>query len=163
MSELPTLYRDAAGRTIVETRFRVRYCETDTMGIVHHAAYLTWFEEGRSAFTRAIGYPYAQMERDGVALAVAEVHARYHQPARYDEDVIVATCLEEFLSRGMTFSYEVRRAADGVLLASGSTKHISVDAAGRVQRIPDEMRARIRQGGIVIARSEVCDEAIRDM
>jgi acyl-CoA thioester hydrolase len=150
MSETVANYRDAQGRLVVETRFRVRYCETDAMGIVHHAAYLTWFEEGRSAFTRAIGYPYSQMERDGLALAVAEVHARYHQPARYDDEVIVATCLAEFPSRGMTFTYEVRRVADDVLLVSGSTKHISVDATGRVQRIPDAMRARILKGAAIV-------------
>ncbi len=147
MPETATIYRNAQGRLVVETRFRVRYCETDAMGIVHHASYLTWFEEGRSAFTRAIGYPYTEMERDGLALAVAEAHARYHQPARYDEEVIVATCLSEFPSRGMTFNYEVRRAADDALLVSGSTKHVSVDAAGRVQRIPDAMRARILEAG----------------
>ena len=147
MPETATIYRNPQGRLVVETRFRVRFCETDAMGIVHHASYLTWFEEGRSAFTRAIGYPYSEMERDGVALAVAEVHARYNRSARYDEEVSVATCLEEFPSRGMTFSYAVRRAADGALLVSGSTKHIAVDAAGRVQRIPDAMRARILEGG----------------
>lgn len=130
-----------------QIRFRVRYHETDAMGIVHHAAYLTWFEEGRSAFTRAIGYPYAQMEQDGVRLAVAEVSARYHWPARYDEEIIVRTCLAEFPSRGMTFTYEVRRAADDTLLVTGSTRHIALDPSGRVRRIPDEMRARILAGG----------------
>jgi acyl-CoA thioester hydrolase len=117
------------------------------MGIVHHSVYLTWFEEGRSTFTRAIGYPYSQMERDGLVLTVAEVYARYHLPARYDDEVIVAACLEELPSRGMTFAYEVRRASDGALLVSGRTKHISVDAAGRVKRIPDEARTRILEAG----------------
>lgn len=146
MSYASDLSRDAGGQPVVETRFRVRFFETDQMGVVHHAAYITWFEEGRSAFTRAIGYPYAQMERDGLSLAVSEVNARYHQPARYDEEVIVATHLTEFPSRGMTFTYEVRRATDGTLLVTGSTKHISVDAQGRTQRIPDEMRARFTAG-----------------
>ncbi len=135
MTETDRFYRDAEGRPVVETRFRVRYFETDAMRIVHHAVYLTWFEEGRSAFTRAIGYPYARMEADGILLAVAEVHARYHQPARYDDEVIVATCLEAFPSRGMTFVYEVRRASDGELLVSGSTKHIAIDGSGRTKRI----------------------------
>ncbi len=114
------------------------------MGVVHHAAYITWFEEGRSAFTRAIGYPYSRMEAEGVSLAVAEVTARYHRPARYDDEVSVATCLTGLLSRGMNFSYEIRRAADGELLVSGSTRHISVDAQGRVQRIPAAMHAHLR-------------------
>lgn len=142
-NESAPLYRDAEGNLVVETRFRVRFFETDQMGVVHHAAYITWFEEGRSAFTRAIGYPYSQMEAEGVSLAVAEVTARYHRPARYDEAVIVATCLTKLLSRGMNFSYQVRRAADGELLVSGSTRHIAVDARGRVQCIPDAVRERL--------------------
>ena len=135
--------RDSGGQPAVEIRFRVRYHETDAMRIVHHTAYITWFEEGRSALTRALGYPYTQMEADGVALAVAEVTARYHQPARYDEEVSVTTRLVALRSRGMTFTYEIRRAADGALLVTGETRHISVDAAGRVRRIPDAMRARL--------------------
>jgi acyl-CoA thioester hydrolase len=146
MSESVCFYRDPEGRPVVETRFRVRYFETDAMRIVHHAVYLTWFEEGRSAFTRAIGYSYAQMEADGILLAIAEVHARYHLPARYDDEVIVATCLESLRSRGMTFSYVVRRASDGALLVTGDTKLITIDRNGRTMRIPEEMRARISPG-----------------
>ena len=146
MSGTSVVQHDAEGRPVVEARFRVRYHETDAMGIVHHAAYITWFEEGRSAFTRAIGYPYAEMEADGILLAVAEVAARYHRPARYDEEVIVATSLAEFPSRGMTFTYEVRRAADHTLLVTGRTRHISLDAQGKTKQIPGEMRARIVRG-----------------
>lgn len=144
MTENTHRYRNAAGQHVVETRFRVRFHETDSMGIVHHAAYITWFEEGRSAFTRAIGYPYSQMEMDGISLAVAEVSARYHRPARYDEEIVVATSLTEFPSRGMTFEYAVRRAADDALLVSGVTRHISVDSHGQVKRIPEAMRERIQ-------------------
>ncbi len=142
MAEQDTVRRRADGRVVVETRFRVRFCETDAMGIVHHAAYITWFEEGRSSFTRAVGYPYAQMEREGISLAVAEVAARYHRPARYDDEVRVETCLEQLGSRGMTFTYEVRRAEDGELLVTGRSSHISIDRAGRVVRLPDRIRAR---------------------
>lgn len=130
----------------VATRFRVRFYETDQMGVVHHTAYITWFEEGRSAFTRAIGYPYAQMEADGLSLAVAEVQARYHRPARYDDEVVVHARLEELQSRGITFSYEIRRASDNVLLVTGKTCHISVDHHGNVRRIPDAMRAKLLAG-----------------
>lgn len=146
MSDASRLPRDARGRPVVETRFRARYFETDAMGIVHHAAYITWFEEGRSAFTRALGYPYARMEADGLLLAVAEVNARYHLPARYDDEVIVTTALDEFPSRGMNFSYEVRRASDGALLVTGSTRHVTIDRAGRVQRVPEAIRQRILAG-----------------
>ena len=130
----------SAGNPAVEVRFRVRFFETDAMGIVHHASYITWFEEGRSAFTRALGYPYSRMEKEGVSLAVAEVNARYHRPARYDDEVLVTAELTQLGSRGMTFSYEVRRAEGGELLVTGSTKHISIDAQGRVTLLPHELR-----------------------
>ena len=134
------LTTSADGQPAVEVRFRVRYYETDAMGIVHHAAYITWFEEARSAFTRAIDYPYSRLEREGISLAVAEVSARYHRPARYDEEVRVVAALSQLGSRGMAFSYEVRRAADDELLVSGATRHISVDRQGRVIRLPDSLR-----------------------
>lgn len=146
MSESARIYRDAEGRPVVETRFRVRYFETDAMRIVHHAVYFTWFEEGRSAFTRALGYPYAEMETDGVQLAMAEASARYRQPARYDEEVVVSTCLAEFRSRAMTFTYEVRRASDGELLVTGSTKLIAVDVEGRTRQFPEALRVRLLEG-----------------
>lgn len=146
MPDLDRFYHDAEGRPVVETRFRVRYFETDAMRIVHHAVYFTWFEEGRSAFTRAVGYPYAEMEAAGVMLAMAEACARYRSPARYDDEVIVATCLAEFRSRAMMFTYEIRRAADGELLVTGSTKLIAIDTDGRTRQFPDAMRARLLQG-----------------
>lgn len=145
MSDETWRYRNEEGDLVVATRFRVRYHETDMMGIVHHAAYITWFEEGRSAFTRAIGYPYRQLEAEGVSLAVAEVTARYHRAARYDDEVAVLTCLREVLSRGMTFTYEVRRTADGQLLVSGRTKQVSVDAMGHVCRFPEAMLGKLKK------------------
>jgi acyl-CoA thioester hydrolase len=146
MTDKPEMIYSDDGRPVVETRFRVRFHETDAMGIVHHAAYINWFEEGRSSYTRAIGYPYSQLEREGVSLAVAEVSARYHRPAHYDDEVIVATCLEQLGSRGMTFAYEIRRASDGELLVSGHTSHISVNREGRVIRLPDRVRERYSGG-----------------
>jgi acyl-CoA thioester hydrolase len=136
MSENPAIPSSSDHKPIVETRFRVRFFETD----------LTWFEEGRSAFTRAIGYPYSRMEQEGLSLAVAEVNVRYHRPAVYDDEVIVSTCLDELQSRGMRFSYQVYRARDRELLAVGVTKHISVDRQGQVRRISDEMRESLLIG-----------------
>lgn len=138
------LITTASGHPAAEVRFRVRYFETDAMGIVHHSAYITWFEEGRSAFTRAIGYPYSRMEQEGISLAVAEVSARYHRPARYDDEVVVLAELIQLGSRGMTFSYEVHRAADGELLVSGNSKHISVDGTGRVILLPPALRGALK-------------------
>ncbi len=137
------LLTTSSGQAAVEVRFRVRYFETDAMGIVHHAAYITWFEDGRSAFTRAIGYPYSRLEQEGISLAVAEVNARYHRPARYDDEVLVQAALAQLGSRGMTFTYEVRRAADGELLVTGSSKHISIDPEGRVTMLPRALREAI--------------------
>ena len=134
------LITSAGSPPAVEVCFRVRYHETDAMGIVHHAAYITWFEEARSAFTRAIGYPYSRMEQEGISLAVAEVSARYHRPARYDDEMRVTATLSQLGSRGMTFSYEVRRATDNELLVSGATKHVSVDPLGRVALLPGNLR-----------------------
>jgi acyl-CoA thioester hydrolase len=142
MCESASLIHTPDGKLAVETRFRVRYFETDAMGIVHHAAYITWFEEGRSAFTRGIGYPYSRMEAEGIALAVAEVTARYHTPARYDDEVVVRTTLDALGSRGMTFIYEVRSAGDEVLLVSGRSTHVSLGLDGRVRLLPDELRER---------------------
>ncbi len=131
------LVTTAAGHPAAEVRFRVRYFETDAMGIVHHSAYITWFEEGRSAFTRAIGYPYSRMEQEGISLAVAEVSARYHRPARYDDEVVVLAVLTQLGSRGMTFEYEVRRAEDGELLVTGSLQaHLRRPARTRHPAFP---------------------------
>jgi acyl-CoA thioester hydrolase len=142
----PCLYYNAEGKLVSETRFHVRFFETDQMGVVHHAAYITWFEEGRSAFTRAIGYPYSRMEAEGLSLAVAEVQARYRRPARYDEEVIIACCLEQLLSRGINFSYEIRRAADRELLVTGYSKHVAVDRSGAVVRIAEHVREGMLKG-----------------
>jgi acyl-CoA thioester hydrolase len=147
MAQPDRLYMDMEGRPVVETRFRVRYYETDAMGVVHHAAYITWFEEGRSAFTRRIGLPYSQLAAGGIDLAVVDVTAHYLQPARYDEEVVVAACLAECRSRLMTFTYEVRRAADSALLVTGSTRHISVDRAGHAVALPAAIRDRLVKAG----------------
>lgn len=114
------------------------------MGIVHHASYIVWFEEGRSAYMRACGLPYSEVERRGYWFAVAEVTARFHAPARYDDQVFVRTRLAELRSRGLTFAYEVRRAVDDTLLATGETRHVCIDRTGAVRRIPDDLLAALR-------------------
>lgn len=128
---------------VCETTFRVRYADTDAMGVVHHSQYIVWFEEGRSATMRALGLPYSQVEREGYWFAVAEVTARYHAPARYDEEVIVATQISELGSRGLVFTYEVTRAADGALLVTGTTRHVCIDHEGTVRLIPPALRERL--------------------
>jgi len=127
----------------VDAVFHVRYAETDAMGVVHHASYIVWFEEGRSAYMRARGLPYSEVERRGYYFTVVEVSARFLSPARYDDRVVVRTRLAELHSRGLTFAYEIRRLADDVLLVRGATRHICIDRAGKVQRIPADLLAAL--------------------
>src|ERR1700676_5545758 len=109
----------------IETRLRVRYAETDQMGIVYYANYLVWMEVGRVEYCRAAGIRYRDMElEDGILLTVAEASCRYLSPALYDEEVIVRTWIEEAHPRLIRFSYEMTCALDGRRLATGETKHV---------------------------------------
>jgi acyl-CoA thioester hydrolase len=128
-------------RFVAETTFRVRYAETDAMGIVHHSSYIIYFEEGRSSYSRQRGSDYASFERGGLFLAVTEVTARYVKPAHYDQAVTIRCWLEELKSRGLTFSYEIVAAETGDLLVTGQSKHICIDRSGKVAAIPPQWRA----------------------
>jgi acyl-CoA thioester hydrolase len=129
-------------KTAIETRLRVRYAETDQMGVVYYANYLVWMEVGRVELCRAMGFNYSDMEReDGVLLAVAEACCRYQSPARFDDEVIVKTWIEEAHSRMVTFAYEMRLAEGGRVLATGHTRHIFVDREMRRARLPVKYHA----------------------
>lgn len=121
---------------VTETTFYVRYAETDQMGIVHHAAYVVWLEEGRSHYMRAQGRSYTQFEQEGVSLAVSELHIRYGQAAHYDQQVTIRCWVEEIKSRQITFSYEVVDAETGIIFATACSRHICVDFQGKVMTIP---------------------------
>ena len=124
-----------------ETRIRVRYAETDQMGVVYYANYLVWMEVGRVGLCKATGFSYKDMEvEDGVMLAVAEAHCRYSFPARFDDEVVVTTSVAAASSRMVTFAYEMRL-ADGRKLAAGETKHIFVGRDMRPCRMPEKYRA----------------------
>jgi acyl-CoA thioester hydrolase len=120
--------------------FRVRYGETDRMGVVYHAEYLAWCEMGRTEYIRSLGMSYAEMERRGTPLVVAEASIRYHAPARYDDTVRVSTALSRLGSRGLTFDYMITNADTGQRLASASTTLVALDAAGKAASIPPEIR-----------------------
>lgn len=122
---------------VAETSFAVRYAETDAMGIVHHASYLVYFEEGRSAYTRARGRSYAEMERDGYYLAVTDVYVKYRQSLRYGQFVTVRCWLSEMRSRTATFSYEILDRDSGEVCVTGQTGHICLDKTGKVARFPE--------------------------
>lgn len=125
---------------VVETTLRVRYAETDAMGIVYHANYLVWFEVGRGEYFRQLGVSYEEVEERGCLFPLSEAYARYAAPARYGEMVLIRTRIKETRSRRVTFAYEVMSQATGEALATGWTKHLCVDRQGQVQRIPDFLR-----------------------
>lgn len=114
----------------------MRYAETDQMGIVHHAAYVVWLEEGRSHWLRAHGTSFTEFEKEGLSLAVSELNVRYSQAARYDQRVTVRCWIEEVKSRKVKFGYQVIAADTATLLASGYSTHICVDRQGNVAKIP---------------------------
>jgi acyl-CoA thioester hydrolase len=125
-----------------ECRLRVRYAETDQMGVVYYANYLVWMEVGRVELCKARGFNYRDMEAgDGVFLAVAEAHCQYRFPARYDDEVVVKTWIEKVTSRMVTFAYEMRRAEDSRRLATGYTRHVFVSRAMRPTHLPQKYHA----------------------
>jgi len=128
-------------RFVASTTFHVRYAETDAMGIVHHASYIVYFEEGRSNYARQRGSDYASFERSGHYLAVTEVSARYLKPAHYDDRLTIYCWLVEMKSRALTFGYEIVNAATGELLVTGQSRHVCINRDGRVAPIPPAWRA----------------------
>jgi acyl-CoA thioester hydrolase len=121
-----------------ETLVRVRYSETDKMGVVYHANYLIWFEIGRTEFCRARGFSYRDMEENENAfLVVAESYCRYKSPAYYDDELIVRTHITEKRRRTLRFGYEIIRVSDGQVIAEGETGHVVTDGQGRVRSFPE--------------------------
>jgi acyl-CoA thioester hydrolase len=121
------------------SRFRVRYAETDQMGVVYYANYYVWFEIGRTDFCRDHGFVYREMEsEDGLYIIVAESRCRYKSPARYDDEILVKTRLKNVRRRVLVFGYEIHRADPQELLAEGETVHVIVDRDGRPRTLPDK-------------------------
>jgi len=130
---------------VAETRLRVRYAETDAMGIAHHSAYVPWLEVGRVEWLRALGVSYAQLERDGYALPVIEVRLRYVRPARFDDALIVRAALASIRSREAQFVYEVLSDEERPFqLANGMTRHMCL-LRGNVARLPDALLEAVRR------------------
>ena len=123
---------------ISETTLRVRYAETDAMGIVHHSRYIPWFEVGRVNFLREVGLPYDKIEEMGFLFVITELGARYHLPARFDDIVTVRTWLEKAYSRGMRLEYQIVNEA-GETLVTGFTKFICTNRQGQPTRLPDNL------------------------
>ena len=127
---------DRTTRSIV----RVRYAETDKMGIVYYAHYLVWFEIGRTEWLRDTGWTYRAMEEDGLALPVIEAHCEYKLGARYDDEIEIVTRARLVSPLRIAFDYDVVRRADRVAVASGSTVHVTIDRAGKPTRLPARVK-----------------------
>jgi acyl-CoA thioester hydrolase len=127
-----------------ETEVRVRYAETDQMGIVHNANYFVWFEVGRGELCRAKGFSYKEMEDEENALmVVAESYCRYKSPAFYEDILTIRTKVDEIRSRSLRFFYEVFRASDEMLLAEGETLHLVTDKEKKVRKLPEIYKNRL--------------------
>ncbi len=136
---------EPSGREVSHT-FRVRYAETDAMGIAHHSSYVVWMEMGRTEFMRAHGFTYRELEDMGVLLPVIELNVRYRQAARYDDQLRISTWVEELSRTRIRLAYRIERAPDGQLLAEGFTLHAFMGREGRplmITRYP-EAWARLR-------------------
>jgi acyl-CoA thioester hydrolase len=130
-----------------ELSIRVRYSETDQMGVVHHASYLVYLEEGRTALMRALGFPYDQVEQRGLGMAVRKVDVRYRLAARYGDQVVVRTRVERFRGASILYAYEVVRAGDGELLVTGSAEVVCLALRDgfRPVPIPDDIRGALER------------------
>ncbi|HET7207696.1 MAG TPA: thioesterase family protein [Terriglobales bacterium] len=124
---------------VAETLVRVRYAETDQMGVVYHSNYFIWFEVGRVELLRQLGFSYREMEQKHQCfIAVVDARCRYKTPARYDDEVLIRTQLKNVRESLIHFGYQAIRVSDGTLLAEGETTHIVTDSNINKRVIPDE-------------------------
>ncbi len=122
---------------VVDVLIRVRYSETDQMGIAYYANYLAWFEVGRTEWCRSTGFTYRDLEaNEGIYLMVADAHCRYKAPAKYDDVLIIRTRVQSFKRRLIVFAYEICSQATGQLLATGETTHTITDRDGHLRSLP---------------------------
>ena len=137
----------SGGKNVVcETRVRVRYAETDQMGVVYHANHFVWFEIGRVEMLRQLGFSYRDMETyDGCFIAVADARCRYKAPAKYDDEIIVRTHLKNVRESIIHFGYELVRVEDGALLAEGETTHVVTNAEMRRAVLPEKYMSVFRE------------------
>ena len=135
----PANLNNKPSANINETRIRVRYAETDQMGVVYHANHFIWFEVGRVEFFRQCGFSYKDMEReDDCFIAVVDAQCRYKAPVHYDDEVVVRTYLKHVREKVIRFAYELRKAESGALLAEGETTHIVADSTMKPRALPEK-------------------------
>jgi acyl-CoA thioester hydrolase len=130
---------DGSAPRVFETKLRVRYAETDQMGVVYHSNYIVWFEVGRVEMLRELGFTYREMERDdGTGLAVVDARCRYKAPARYDDLLRIRTRLLNVRGALIHFGYEILRDDDGLLLAEGETVHLVIGSDMKRSSLPEK-------------------------
>jgi acyl-CoA thioester hydrolase len=130
---------------VTETRLRVRYAETDKMGVVYHSNYIIWFEVGRVEMLRSFGFTYKEMEStDDTHLPVVEARCRYKAPALYDDEILVRTHLRNVRDSLIHFGYEILRAEDNTLLAEGETVHLVLDGKGARKPFPEKYLSKLK-------------------
>ena len=152
----PSRVIPASSATVLETRLRVRYAETDQMNVVYHANYIVWFEVGRVEFMRQLGITYKHMEeQDQMHLPVAEVRCRFKASARYDDEIVIRTRIQRMRSALLQFGYEIVRAEDGALLAEGESTHVSVNAKMEKTPFPEKYMSVFRQAAGLTSEAQV--------
>ncbi|PYP87816.1 MAG: acyl-CoA thioesterase [Blastocatellia bacterium AA13] len=130
---------------VSEATVKVRYAETDQMGVAYYANYLIWFEVGRTQYCNDRGFSYRDMEREtGLFLMVAESYCRYREPARYDDELLVRTRVSQLTRRIVRFSYEISRCSDGASIAVGETVHVLANSKGRPSSMPEKYLSLLR-------------------
>src|SRR5262249_4793633 len=146
MSEPVTSIPISAAQVVNESRIRVRYAETDQMGVVYHANHFIWFEVGRVELLRQLGFSYKDMEReDDCYIAVVDARCRYKAPVLYDDEVVVRTFLRNVRERMIHFGYELMRSGTGEVLAEGETTHIVADAQMKPRALPEKYMKAFRE------------------
>jgi acyl-CoA thioester hydrolase len=125
-------------KNVVDVDIRVRYAETDQMGVAYYANYLIWFEVGRSELCRERGFRYAELEALGYRLVVADVYCKYRNSARYDEVVIVRTWIKDINKRMVTFGYHILHKEKEGIIVEGETRHICTDLNGKTKSLPEK-------------------------
>jgi len=136
----------ALSNLVAQSQVRVRYAETDQMGVAYYANYFVWFEVGRSQLCNDCGFSYRDMEREtGLFMIVAEANCRYKTPARYEDDLIIRTRILELTRRTLRFGYEISR-ADGALVANGETLHVLINSEGRPSSFPEKYQSLLKGG-----------------
>ena len=129
----------------VTTDYRVKFFDTDTFGIVHHSNYIRWFETGRVEFLRALGIDLNEMMSDGVLFPIIEISAKFHAPARFDDELEIVTSAEALTKAKMKFNYAIRKVGEEKILTEGTSTNVFT-SNGKICRLPEKYSARLAKG-----------------